>query len=305
MTEDEKLKVGELLALGHSQRAVSKLTGVPKSTVGDYAKKLSGASESVTHHVPNARILLWDCETAPMLGYLWGLFKQNVGINQLEDHSYMLSWSAKWLGSDDVVGLSLANTKGYVAGSEDDSELIKPLKDLINSADIVVAHNQNGFDKKVFNTRLLVNGMTPPKPYKSVDTLQIAKKHFKFSSNKLDGIAMQLGLIQKIDTGGFKLWRGCTYGDEQSFKDMLEYNMQDVEVLEQVYLKLRAWDDRHPNVSHYTKQKGCPVCGSIHLFEYGYHETGVSRYPAYQCDDCGHVSRSRKKLDRTSEVINV
>ena len=108
MTENEKLKVGELLALGHSQRAVSKLTGVPKSTVGDYAKKLSGASESVTEASTNpAKVLLIDVESAPSTVRVFGRFKQNVGQAQIVEEGYILTWSAKWLGDDNIAHDSL------------------------------------------------------------------------------------------------------------------------------------------------------------------------------------------------------
>ena len=45
-------------------------------------------------------ILFLDIETAPLLGYVWGLWKNNVGLNQIYRDSYVLNWAASWLGED-------------------------------------------------------------------------------------------------------------------------------------------------------------------------------------------------------------
>lgn len=57
------------------------------------------------------KILLLDIETAPNTVYTWGLFKQNIAINQIESPGYILCWAAKWLGDDRMFFSSLR--KGY------------------------------------------------------------------------------------------------------------------------------------------------------------------------------------------------
>ena len=49
-----------------------------------------------------ARVLILDIETAPMLGYIWGMWKQNVAINQLQSDWFCFTWAAKWLFEDRV-----------------------------------------------------------------------------------------------------------------------------------------------------------------------------------------------------------
>ena len=48
------------------------------------------------------KILLLDIETAPNTVYTWGLFKQNIAINQIESPGYILCWAAKWLGNEQM-----------------------------------------------------------------------------------------------------------------------------------------------------------------------------------------------------------
>lgn len=304
--EDWKKRALELRDAGYSSRRIGKAVGKGKSTINTFFKAHGLAP--IKPVIPTARILLLDVETAPLLANVWGMFKQNVGLNQLEAHSYMLTWAAKWLGEDGVMAASLPDYPGYEIGSEDDKALVSDLRDLMDQADIIIAHNLRGFDKKVINTRILINGIKPPKPYKTIDTLDIAKSQFKFTSNKLDGIAIQLGLQRKLATGGFELWRGCMTGNPDSWNKMVDYNIQDVLVLEEVYLKLRAWDNRHPNVAIYGENDRirCTCCGSDKLTPTdGMAYTGVSAFAVWSCDDCGKYVRSRKNTLSKDKSANI
>ena len=44
------------------------------------------------------KILIIDIETKPAMVYVWGLFKQNVGLEQVIDHGGMICFGAKWMG---------------------------------------------------------------------------------------------------------------------------------------------------------------------------------------------------------------
>jgi len=306
MTENEKLKVGELLALGHSQRAVSKLTGVPKSTVGDYAKKLSGASESVTEASTNpAKILLLDCESAPSLIYAWGRFKQNIGQNQIVREGYILTWSAKWLGDDNIAHDSL-HFYPHNMVNKDDQPLIASIYDMMNEADIVIAHNGDKFDMPLLKARMVYHGFPPPAPFKTVDTLKIAKKEFRFPSNKLDSLCQYLGIGEKIDTGGFELWARCMDNDIAAFEEMLEYNIYDVVLLEGLYQRIAPWYSTHVNVTNFgsNEEKQCTVCGSNDLEEKGVTHTNLSTFTAYQCNCCGKWSRDRVNMKTKEQMQN-
>jgi len=45
-----------------------------------------------------AKILFLDIESAPSRVYTWGLFNQNIALNQIEEPGYTLCWAAKWFG---------------------------------------------------------------------------------------------------------------------------------------------------------------------------------------------------------------
>ena len=245
------------------------------------------------------KILVFDIETAPMISYMWRMWKETIGINQIESDWYILCWCAKWVGEKKIHKAALPDFPTYYKKHpESDKAILAPLWDLINEADILVTHNGNRFDIPKTNSRFLVNGMNPPAPSKSVDTYQIARHKFGFTSNKLDYIGQHLGLGKKKETGGFKLWRDCLKGDPTAWKKMVRYNMQDVNLLEKVYIKLRPWARTHPVFSLYCDDEEirCHRCGSTNLSPNGSVMTAAGQYKRYHCNDCGAWPRGRVNM---------
>jgi DNA polymerase III epsilon subunit-like protein len=255
-----------------------------------------------------AKILMIDTETAPKRAYVWGMWKNNIGLNQLISDGYVLCWNAKWLGEDEVLGDSLDEyPEAYNEDPENDYYIMESLWKLLDEADIVVAHNAKHFDIPVVNARFVLHGMHPPSPYKIVDTLQLAKKYFRFTSNRLDALGQLLGLGRKVDTGGFSLWARVLDKDAAAWDKMTDYCEQDVRLLEEVYLKLRAWDKQHPNVGLYTDMARpvCNVCGSEHVVKKGYDYTNVSIFHRYKCVSCGHNMRERYNITDKAKRKNI
>lgn len=247
------------------------------------------------------KILIFDTETAPMRAYVWRRWKENISLDQTISEWFMLAWSAKWLYSGDILGDHLT---GEEAVNEDDSRIVKGLWELINDADIVIAHNGRKADVPWMNSRFIMNGLTPPKPYFLIDTLDVVKKQFGFSSNKLDALAGYFNIPHKMDTD-FNLWKRCMEGDDEALEYMGEYNKKDTAILELVYLKLRPWIKAHPNVGNYVESDVpvCSACGSAELEELKeqYYYTSVCKYRLYRCKDCGAVVRGRVNLNLNLE----
>lgn len=231
-----------------------------------------------------------DIETSPNLGYTWAKWEQNV--IEFEREWYMLTFSAKWLGEKKIITKGLPDYKLYKTNPEDDKELVKELWSLIDQAEIVIAHNGDKFDIKKMNARFAFHGLNPPTPYKSIDTLKVARRYFSFNSNKLTDLGEYFNLGKKIDTGGFQLWRDCMRGVKSSWKLMMKYNEQDVILLEKVYLKLRGWMTNSPNLNLLSEVlDSCPICGGTHLQKRGTGMTRIMKYVRYQCQSCGGWSR--------------
>jgi hypothetical protein len=305
VTEAESKKIKEIYEKYRKQGLskqiayikTSEETGRGRSTIFDHINQSSiysiTQSSSVSEVRPDsARIISWDIETAPNLGWCWGKYDQT--INNYEQEWYMLSWSAKVYGSDEVITRCLADYKGYKPMSQDDSNLVKELHALLSTADITVAHNGEKFDIRRANTRFLLNGLPPPRPYRSIDTLKVAKKYFSFNSNRLDDLGQVMGLGRKVKHDGFDLWKGCMMGDAKSWEQMKAYNAQDVLLLEKIYTQMRSWITNHPNVSLMSNMaEACSVCTSRNLIRRGFHYTTTGRSPRFQCKDCKHYGTGK------------
>lgn len=232
------------------------------------------------------KLLLLDIETSPNKVWAWGLFQQNIAINQIEEPGYTLSWAAKWLGSKEIM---------YSDIRDGNENMLKRMYDLVSEADIIVHYYGSHFDMPTLNREWVSLGWTPPAPYLQIDLCNIVKKRFKFPSNKLDYVAKCLDIGQKVAHKGMDLWRGCMAGDNEAWTVMEEYNKQDVALLEALYYKLKAWIPSHPShaLFHETEAMVCPVCGGTHLQKRGYHYTKTMTYQRFRCNDCGSWSRMR------------
>ncbi len=234
----------------------------------------------------SARIALIDLENGPIIGAVWEMWEANVLWT--EQDWYLYSYSVKWLGGKHITKALTDFPKTFKKNYHDDSALVKSLWQVFDDADVIVAHNGNAFDIKKANARFMHHGLKPYSPISSVDTLSEARKHFKFSSNKLDNVCQDLGIGKKVVNTGKDLWRRCWHGDAKAFTEMKIYNAHDVYLLEQLYLYLRPWMKTHPNLRLYDKKQGCPACGSTHIQSRGqYLLAGGKAKQKLTCMDCG------------------
>ncbi len=241
-----------------------------------------------------AKVLLLDIETAPIMAFVWRLWKQNIGINQIVNDWFIFTWAAKWLFEDRVYSMKLTKKEIF---KKDDKRLMIGIYKLLNEADIVITHNGKKFDIPKLNTRFIIHKMTPPLPYQQIDTFDAIKKIAGFSSNKQDFLNLSLGSPRKLDTGGFELWEKCYFGDMGAMQKMEEYNIMDVRSLEENYLKIRPFITPHPNMGLFIMDglERCPSCGSNDLIDCGKdYYTTVSVYELRKCKNCGANSRVRK-----------
>jgi len=259
-----------------------------------YKKFLKGED---TPKIRLPKVLIFDIETSPLQAYVFqkSVWKGNVGSDQVISEWFMLTWSAKWLFGDQIMTDRLT---GKEAKNEDDSRIVKSLWKLFDESDIVIAHNGDSFDVPNMNTRFVVNGLTPPSPYQTIDTKVVAKKQFGFTHNSLNGLAKFFGLPEKKETD-FELWKKCVEGDEKALAYMQEYNIGDVETLEELYVILRPWIKGHPNLGLYVEstEPVCPNCGSseVEMLENKFSYTLVAKYPLFRCK-CGAYGRVRKSV---------
>jgi len=168
-------------------------------------------------------------------------------------------------------------------------------------------HNSKKFDHRKVNARFIKYGFNPPTPYRIIDTIKVAKKHFAFTSYSLDYLCEYFNIRRKLPTD-YDLWKKCLQGDAESLKYMQDYNKQDILSLEDLFLKLRPYLTSVPNLGLYINNddgKMCPICSSEDIIKEGVYTTSVSVFQSYRCLKCGGVSRGRNNLLNKEKMKNL
>lgn len=295
--------------VGLSIPEIARLSGIAESTVRRHIRRHKSRIGKTTplpiKMLP--KILIIDIETLPMEIFVWALYKQKPTYDQVIKDWCILSYSAKWLYDNEIYTGIITPEE---AVNREDKSIIKGLWNLVDQADIIIAHNAIRFDLRKINARFMLNGLEPPSPYQVIDTLKHAQKVAAFSSHKLNDLLLMLGKSAKIKTE-YSLWKKCAGNgtcslkeQTNALKEMLTYNINDVYILEELYLILRAWIKPHPNIGLFdtTTVSVCPNCGSPDIIKKGYYYTSVGRYETFRCNNCKSIGRSRHNdLDKNQK----
>lgn len=237
------------------------------------------------------KVLVLDIETTPITAYVWGLKDQFIALNQIVQDWSVMAWGAKWLGEKEVFYRDVRNNKDFYQ----DKTILKELWGLLNEADIVITQNGQSFDGPKLNSRFILNGMTPPKPYKHLDTYRIVKRVMEFTSNKLEYLTAKLCVkykkLKHHNFPGMALWTECLKGNKKAWEEMKVYNVHDVLSTEELYTKLQAWAPvTMPKPFHVESKEvhtQCRVCGEgTKMWHKGYETKATGRYHRYQCQKC-------------------
>ena len=254
------------------------------------------------------KILYFDIETAPNLGYTYPLWNANINHSHIVRYGYVLSFAAKWIGTDKTIYHECQDWKNKKFEEDrDDSEITKKMMKLFDQADIVVGHNGKAFDVDTMKGRALKWDLPPPTPFKVADTMRIAKFEFKLQRNSLEFIAEFVGAKAKqkhTQFPGQELFIACDRGNKEAWKILKEYNIGDVDTLIEVHQKLRAWDSRSPNLGVFRQESRsiCPKCSSGELTRSKKDaKTNTQIYPLYFCRNCKGYSRGRHTISDISK----
>lgn len=272
-------------------------------------------------------MLYYDIETAPQQAYQWGSGKWDTRPLKVTKPRYHLAFVYGW---EPPTGEPFE--KHYVALTDNprfkpDYPHTKPRKNidawvlgelwhLFQEADITIAHNGKRFDTKRTNARILTHPDIPPydAPYQ-IDTLLEYRKIAAFPSNSLNELARELGIEGKYHHPGIDMWWGCMEGDPFFCEEMRKYNLQDVETLRNVFLRIQPWTKPVVNAMAYIARQstdrpimctipGCPdpTAGVIGRGPRP-SKTGLL-YQRWQCKGCGGYSTSRYAERDYSDTVN-
>lgn len=256
------------------------------------------------------KIVLYDLETLPMVTATFSLYPDSIGHDNILSDWSIISACWKELGKKTIYSSSIIDDpKAFKKNVNNDLVVVKRLREVFQDADIIIGHNSKKFDTKKLNARLIYHGLDPlPSGIQQVDTLSEVRKVAAFSSNRLDYLGKHLLGEGKMETSR-GLWLRVLRGDKKAVQEMVTYNKQDVQLLEDVYLKIRPYIKSHPHIGVLhgeDKQHSCPKCGSTDLRKKTtrYTAAGVKRLQK-QCMGCfGYHTFNYKSEDEPGSTRN-
>lgn len=171
----------------------------------------------------------------------------------------------------------------------DDYAVCKAAYDILKDADEVITHNGKRFDWKFLQTRLAYHGLPTLPRIKHTDTCQLAKSNLYLYDNKLNTVAEHLGCSQKLAHTGWQMWVDVLNRKKSAQALMSKYCKQDVDVLEEVYHKLRSLSSNAIATAKVIQDgvRECPTCGESSLHKAGMRHTKTKSYMRYRCNSCG------------------
>lgn len=219
------------------------------------------------------KIIVWDIETS------WGL-NANTGA--------IFCLAYKYLGQKKTHCISQWDFKGWKRDIFDDEKVVKSAYSVLSEADAFITHYGSRFDLPYLNSRLLAHGLTILPTVPHVDTWRISRYKLKLHNNRLNTLAEFLGVGSKMHIGQ-KAWSNIMNRDVKSGKLMAKYCKQDVDILADVYDRVKTLDLVSPNYNLFVADDKvvCPHCGSFYIQYNGYRLTKTARYKRFKCNECG------------------
>lgn len=237
--------------------------------------------------IPDQKVLLLDIETRPTKVYTWRAWDENTTPEKIIEDGGTICVGAKWLGEKETFLFS-----DWEHGHH---QMLSAIHEMISFSDAVVTFNGDRFDLPKLEGEFAIHGLGPTPPVTSIDCLKAVKK-FGLFMNRLAYVGPLFGLGKKMEHEGFALWTKVMAGDEKAQKKMGKYCVQDVVLLEKLYLRIRPFIRNHP---HMGKVGGhaCGACGSLHVQSRGTRRTRSFKIQRLQCQDCGSWQDGvRKKI---------
>lgn len=245
------------------------LVGLTQQDVKDILRNKARGKNFKGNTPKPLSILTYDIETSLVEAQLWGSGKQYVGHDSITTETQIITVAWKWIGSNKVDHLKWSMKK------RSDKKLVKKFLEEYNKADMVIGWNNNSFDNKIVHSRAMKYGLNVNTLVKSYDIMRQVKKVFRLPSYSMAYVSKYLGLGGKLSYGGgIRMWKDIQWGTKQdakvAMKTMIAYNVQDVALTEEIYIKLRQYLGHviHAGVLQGKSKMTCPHCGSDKLKKY-------------------------------------
>lgn len=214
-----------------------------------------------------AKIVLWDIECHTFR------FKADLG--------FMLCSGMKELGKP---GVEILRRDNITQNPLNDKRLVLAIRKRLLEADMIVTHNGKWFDLPWLNSRLVHWGYAPLPNIPHFDTCEVSYKKMRVG-NSLKALGKFLQCKTDKTETDMNDWLLAGAGKEPAMRKIILHNKHDVLLLEEVYLKMRNFGFKHPNLASINNDPDqCPLCAKKGtLNQRGWIYGAVNRSKRYEC----------------------
>jgi len=185
----------------------------------------------------------------------------------------------------------------------DDRQLVEAFHKIMMEASMYVTFYGKNFDLKWMNSKFLEYGLPVLPGTAHVDLYFTGKAHLNLSRKGLDNYSKFLHLNKKKYYVEGSMWKLARVGNPEALAKVIQHCAADVNITEQLYLKLRPLVRQHPRISNY---ESCAACGSPRLQRRG-KALSTTKGPRQrvQCMGCGHWSQRPWEERLPTEVAGI
>jgi len=232
------------------------------------------------------KVLVLDIETSPTLTYTFGMRPKWISPDKIVEPSRVMCVGWKWYGGKTKLSAEY-DFKARKITTAKHADMINEVWGLWDRADAIVTFNGDRFDLPRLRSEFALADLTPPRPAKSIDLFKLAKKQWQFESMSLNHLSQRFDLGEKFAHSGFDLWRRTMAGEHAAWVEMRTYCVQDVDLTQDVYDRMRGWMPTHPIIGAHNNDLRCNQCQGTNLERTGTVRATVLDHTLYRCLDCG------------------
>lgn len=159
------------------------------------------------------------------------------------DFGHVLGACIKPANSTQIRTFRIDDYKGYKKNLCNDKPLVLDLVKAMTEYDVVVHYNGDMFDLPFIDTRLAIHREKRSPLIHSIDLLPIVKRKLRLHSNRLDSVAVALGLSNQKTKLQPMVWQRASHGSKEDLDYIMEHCEADVLVLEEAFRRLKAYVD--------------------------------------------------------------
>lgn len=241
------------------------------------------------------KILYLDIETCEMVVKTWGLkIEGYIQPGRILKTSAIIAWSALWHKDPPSKIIYMDNRSAK--DIRNDYDLLMPLWDLLDQADVIITKNGKRFDQPTIQARMAIMKVHDGKPFSPVkheDIENSFRRHFRMPSYKMEYLAEvfceKYKKLKHKKYPGNELWDACEAGIIDAWNEMRKYNCHDVFVTRELRAVIAPWGATpgvNYNALHGDLEFRCR-CGSSDIIQRGWRYQSTGKFKQYTCKTCG------------------